>query len=40
VLVGALRDGTGDFQLAFGLLGGLGLLTLLPIARLRAADRP
>jgi CP family cyanate transporter-like MFS transporter len=40
VLVGALRDGTGDFQFAFGLLGGLGLLTLLPIARLRAADRP
>jgi CP family cyanate transporter-like MFS transporter len=40
VLVGALRDGTGDFGLAFGLLGGLGLLTLLPIARLRAADRP
>ncbi|SDM51962.1 MFS transporter [Allokutzneria albata] len=40
VLVGALRDGTGDFRLAFGLLGVLGLLTLLPIARLRAADRP
>jgi CP family cyanate transporter-like MFS transporter len=38
VLVGALRDGTGDFRLAFGLLGGLGLLTLLPIARLRTAD--
>ncbi|WP_039812039.1 MFS transporter [Nocardia otitidiscaviarum] len=35
VMVGALRDGTGDFQLAFGLLGGLGLLMLAPIARLR-----
>ncbi|MEV4117021.1 MFS transporter [Nonomuraea sp. NPDC049695] len=35
LLVGALRDSTGDFRLAFGLLGGLGLLMLLPIARLR-----
>jgi CP family cyanate transporter-like MFS transporter len=35
LVVGALRDATGDFVLAFGLLGGLGLLALLPIARLR-----
>ncbi|MFC9977449.1 CynX/NimT family MFS transporter [Spirillospora sp. NPDC127200] len=38
LLVGALRDATGDFRLAFGLLGGLGLLTLPPIARLRATS--
>jgi CP family cyanate transporter-like MFS transporter len=31
LLVGALRDGTGDFQLAFGLLGVLSLLMLLLI---------
>ncbi|MEU6040560.1 MFS transporter [Actinomadura sp. NPDC047616] len=39
LLVGALRDTTGDFRLAFGLLGGLGLLMLLPIAALREAGR-
>jgi CP family cyanate transporter-like MFS transporter len=36
VLVGALRDATGDFVLAFAVMGGLGLLSLLPIARLHA----
>ncbi|WUH99309.1 MFS transporter [Spirillospora sp. NBC_00431] len=40
LLVGVLRDGMGDFRLAFGLLGGIGLLTLLPIARLRTASNP
>ncbi|MEU7853966.1 MFS transporter [Nonomuraea sp. NPDC049141] len=34
LLVGALRDATGDFHLAFGLLSGLTAATLLPIARL------
>jgi CP family cyanate transporter-like MFS transporter len=34
LLVGALRDTTGDFHLAFGLLGGLTAAMLLPIARL------
>ncbi|MEV0345206.1 MFS transporter [Nonomuraea sp. NPDC050680] len=34
LLVGALRDVTGDFHLAFGLLGGLTAAMLLPIARL------
>lgn len=32
LLVGALRDITGGFALSFGLLGGLALLMLLPIA--------
>ncbi|MGW4795393.1 MFS transporter [Nonomuraea sp. NPDC004297] len=36
LLVGALRDATGDFTLAFGVLGAIGLLMLLPIARLRS----
>ncbi|MET8145770.1 MFS transporter [Sphaerisporangium sp. NPDC005288] len=36
LLVGALRDATGDFALAFGMLGAIGLLMLLPIARLRS----
>jgi CP family cyanate transporter-like MFS transporter len=36
-LVGALRDATGDFHLAFGLLSGLAALMLLPIVRLHAA---
>ncbi|MEU6714382.1 CynX/NimT family MFS transporter [Nonomuraea purpurea] len=36
LLVGALRDATGDFTLAFGVLGTIGLLMLLPIARLRS----
>ncbi|MEV4799492.1 MFS transporter [Nonomuraea sp. NPDC049421] len=35
LLVGALRDATGDFTLAFSVLGVLGLLMLVPIARLR-----
>jgi CP family cyanate transporter-like MFS transporter len=35
LLVGALRDAAGDFHLAFGLLGGLTVLMLWPIARLR-----
>lgn len=35
-LVGALRDVTGDFHLAFSLLGGVTVLMLLPIARLHA----
>ncbi|HUR01169.1 MAG TPA: MFS transporter [Nonomuraea sp.] len=35
LLVGALRDATGDFHLAFGLLSGLTAAMLLPIARLR-----
>ncbi|WP_433510890.1 CynX/NimT family MFS transporter [Nonomuraea sp. CA-143628] len=39
VLVGALRDATGDFHLAFGLLGGLTAAMLLPIARLRERER-
>lgn len=34
LLVGALRDETGDFHLAFGLLSGLTAAMLLPIARL------
>ncbi|MEV4569953.1 MFS transporter [Nonomuraea sp. NPDC049419] len=36
LLVGALRDATGDFTLAFSVLGVLGLLMLVPIARLRS----
>ncbi|GAA3163145.1 CynX/NimT family MFS transporter [Nonomuraea salmonea] len=36
LLVGALRDATGDFTLAFSALGVLGLLMLVPIARLRS----
>ncbi|MEV1240053.1 MFS transporter [Nonomuraea sp. NPDC049750] len=39
VLVGALRDATGDFHLAFGLLSGLTVAMLLPIARLREGGR-
>ncbi|MEU7827885.1 MFS transporter [Nonomuraea sp. NPDC049129] len=39
VLVGALRDATGDFHLAFGLLSGLTAAMLLPIARLREGGR-
>ncbi|MCA2221783.1 MFS transporter [Nonomuraea aurantiaca] len=39
VLVGALRDATGDFHLAFGLLSGLTAAMLLPIARLREGER-
>ncbi|MBF6468493.1 MFS transporter [Nocardia beijingensis] len=38
LLVGALRDATGDFTLGFGMLGGLGLLMLLTIARLRSSQ--
>ncbi|MER6623084.1 MFS transporter [Streptomyces sp. NPDC000931] len=38
VLVGALRDTTGDFHLAFGLLGGLAALMLLPMARMDGGD--
>lgn len=34
LLIGSLRDSLGDFHLAFGLLGGLTILMLLPIARL------
>ena len=34
VLVGVLRDATGGFHLAFGLLAGLTAATLAPIARL------
>ncbi|MBT2229326.1 CynX/NimT family MFS transporter [Nonomuraea sp. NEAU-A123] len=34
LLVGALRDATGDFHLAFGLLSALTAAMLLPIARL------
>jgi CP family cyanate transporter-like MFS transporter len=34
VLVGVLRDATGDFRMAFALLGGLAAALLLPIARL------
>ncbi|WP_101789581.1 CynX/NimT family MFS transporter [Nonomuraea indica] len=37
LLVGALRDATGDFTLAFGSLGAIGLLMLVPVARLRSA---
>ncbi|MGK5632301.1 MFS transporter [Streptomyces sp. URMC 123] len=33
--VGALRDATGDFQLAFAILGTLTAATLIPIGRLR-----
>lgn len=40
LLVGALRDATGDFRVAFGLLGGLGLLALLPVARLGGTAKP
>jgi CP family cyanate transporter-like MFS transporter len=40
LLVGALRDATGDFTLGFAVLGGLGLLALLPVARLRSVIRP
>lgn len=40
LLVGALRDAAGDFQLAFGLLGGLGLLMLVPITRLGETSKP
>ncbi|WP_063129646.1 MFS transporter [Nocardia fusca] len=39
LLVGALRDLTGGFTLSFGLLGGLALLMLLPIAHLRKTVR-
>ncbi|MFF0575438.1 hypothetical protein ACFY19_02700 [Streptosporangium saharense] len=39
LLVGALRDATGDFTLAFGALGVAGLLTLVPVARLRDTIR-
>ena len=39
LLVGALRDATGDFHLAFGLLSGLTAAMLLPIARLRQGVR-
>ncbi|MFF8102235.1 CynX/NimT family MFS transporter [Streptomyces sp. NPDC016640] len=34
VVVGTLRDATGDYRLAFGLLTALTVLMLLPIARL------
>ncbi|CUU56028.1 MFS transporter, CP family, cyanate transporter [Parafrankia irregularis] len=34
VVVGGLRDATGDFQLGFGLLAAVAALMLLPIARL------
>ncbi|MEV5824086.1 MFS transporter [Spirillospora sp. NPDC052242] len=34
LLIGFLRDGLGDFHLAFGLLSGLTMAMLLPIARL------
>lgn len=34
VVVGGLRDATGDFRLAFGLLAAVTALMLLPIARL------
>ncbi|SFY20011.1 MFS transporter [Streptomyces atratus] len=34
VVVGGLRDATGDYQLAFGLLAAITALMLLPIARL------
>lgn len=37
VLVGVLRDSTGDFRLAFVLLALLGVLALLPIFQLRPA---
>ncbi|MBB4919780.1 hypothetical protein [Streptosporangium saharense] len=37
--MGALRDATGDFTLAFGALGVAGLLTLVPVARLRDTIR-
>ncbi|MFG3437378.1 CynX/NimT family MFS transporter [Nonomuraea sp. NPDC047897] len=40
LLVGALRDATGDFTLAFGVLGAIGLLMLVPITRLRSTIRP
>ncbi|GAA2441240.1 hypothetical protein GCM10010191_66770 [Actinomadura vinacea] len=44
VLIGSLRDGLGDFHRAFGLLGGLTALMLLPIVRLYGrhgrVDRP
>ncbi|MFC4009908.1 CynX/NimT family MFS transporter [Nonomuraea purpurea] len=40
LLVGALRDAMGDFRLAFGLLGALGLLMLIPIARLTTPAKP
>ncbi|WP_206184737.1 hypothetical protein [Thermoactinospora rubra] len=40
LLVGALRDAHGDFRLAFGLLGALGLLMLAPIARLNTPAKP
>lgn len=39
LMAGVLRDTTGDFTLAFGVLGGLGLLMLVPIARLRSTAR-
>ncbi|ADD39998.1 CynX/NimT family MFS transporter [Stackebrandtia nassauensis] len=35
MLVGGLRDALGDFQLAFALLSGLAVATLLPISKLR-----
>ncbi|MDH6228969.1 MFS transporter [Streptomyces sp. MJP52] len=38
VLVGALRDSTGDFHLAFGLLGALAALMLLPTARMHGRN--
>ncbi|MFG1791823.1 CynX/NimT family MFS transporter [Nocardia sp. NPDC049149] len=38
VLVGALRDETGDFRLAFGLLGGATVLLLVPIAGMVRRD--
>lgn len=37
-LVGALRDSTGDFHLAFGLLGALAALMLLPTARMHGGN--
>lgn len=39
LLVGALRDATGDFTLAFGALGVVGLLALVPVVRLRGTIR-
>ncbi|WP_106401841.1 MFS transporter [Actinocorallia populi] len=40
LMAGVLRDTTGDFTLAFGVLGGLGLLMLVPVARLRSTVSP
>ncbi|MCP2343126.1 MFS transporter [Actinomadura rupiterrae] len=39
MLVGLLRDATGDFRLAFALLAASAVLTLVPILRLRKAAR-